>query len=116
MCGCGGSGSQVTTYEYDWSLNLTKKTDALRRVSEFTYNGNGNLLTTTDALNNVTTITYPATNNKGLPEKVKDARLNETKLKWFSGSGLLQEIEDANGKKRISLTMRGDELKPLRML
>jgi RHS repeat-associated protein len=62
------------------------------------YDANGNLTTITDALGNVTTITYPTTNNRGLPEKVKDARLNETKLKWFS-SGLLDEIEDANTKK-----------------
>lgn len=150
-CSCGGSGSETTNYEYDWSLNLTKKTDALGRISEMTYDTNGNLLTqtdkigttnlgtqkftynqfgqvltyqdkinsamvpatntlvnqydangnlttTTDALGNVTTITYPTTNNKGLPDKVKDARLNETKLKWFS-TGLLEEIEDANLKK-----------------
>ncbi|HMS42014.1 MAG TPA: hypothetical protein PKE69_17410, partial [Pyrinomonadaceae bacterium] len=44
-CGCGGSGSETTKYEYDWSLNLTKKTDALGRISEMTYDTNGNLLT-----------------------------------------------------------------------
>ncbi|MCW5958628.1 MAG: RHS repeat protein [Pyrinomonadaceae bacterium] len=138
-CNCG-SGSEITTYEYDNQLNLTKKTDALGRqtiytydangnpltmtdvwgTSTFTYNSfgqvltykdrmngiwtntydaNGNLLTTKDALDNITTVEYPATNNKGLPDSIKDARDKITKFKWFASSGLLQEIEDANGKK-----------------
>lgn len=137
-CGCGGS-SEITTYEYDSKLNLTKTTDALNRETNYTYDANGNLLTMTDvwgtetftynslgqiltytdrmngvwtntydangnlltakdALNNITTVEYPTTNNKGLPDSIKDARNNLTKFKWFT-SGLLEEIEDANGKK-----------------
>lgn len=138
-CNCGG-GSEVTTYEYDDKLNLTKKTDALNRQTTYTYNttgdpltmtdvwgtsvltynsfgqvltykdrmngiwtntydANGNLKTTKDALDNITTVEYPLTNNKGLPDSIKDARNKITKFKWFAGSGLLEEIEDANGKK-----------------
>ncbi len=67
------------------------------------YDPSGNLLTTKDALNNITTIGYPLTNNKGLPDWIKDARFNTTKFKWFPTTGLLQEIEDPYGKK-TSLT------------
>lgn len=47
----------------------------------------------------VTTIEYPATNNKGLPDSIKDARNHVTKFKWFANSGLLDEIEDPYAKK-----------------
>jgi RHS repeat-associated protein len=145
VCGCGGSGSEVTNYEYDAQLNLTKKTDSIDRQQIYsydnngnpltinekigttdlgtetytynsfgqvltrtdkmggvwtnTYDANGNLKTSKDPLNNVTTIEYPAVNNKGLPDSVKDARLNITKFKWFSTSGALQEVEDPYQKK-----------------
>lgn len=85
---------QVLTYQDKINSATVPATNTL--VNQ--YDANGNLTATTDALGNVTTITYPTTNNKGLPDKVKDARLNETKLKWFS-TGLLEEIEDANLKK-----------------
>jgi len=108
-----------TTYAYDSSRNLTSMTDVLGTqsftynsfgqmltatdrmsgVTTNTYNTAGDLLTTTDALGNVTTYTYPTTNNKGLPETIKDARNNITKFKWFPTSGLLQEIEDPYAKK-----------------
>lgn len=64
-----------------------------------TFDANGNLLTTKDALGYVTTLAYPTTNNKGLPDQVTDARNNVTKFKWFTTSGLLQEVEDPYGKK-----------------
>jgi YD repeat-containing protein len=140
VCGCGGGGSEVTTFEYDSKLNLAKKTDALGNDTTYTYSSSGdlltqtdvlgtqaftynslgevltatdrmggvwtitydpagNLLTTKDPLDNVTTVVYPTTNNKGLPDSIKDARSNETKFKWFPTSGLLQEIEDPYGKK-----------------
>jgi RHS repeat-associated protein len=63
-----------------------------------TYDANGNLLTSKDALGFVTTLAYPATNNKGLPDSIKDARNNITKFKWFA-TGSLQEVEDPYGKK-----------------
>lgn len=50
VCGCGGSGSEVTTYEYDAALNLVKKTDALSNQTVYTYDGNGNRLSMTDVL------------------------------------------------------------------
>ena len=146
-CGCGGSGSEVTTYEYDNKARLTKKINALLQETTYswdsngnlstqndifgtqnftynsfgevltyqdrvdspsqnpvvytqvnTYDANGNPKTITDALGKVTTLEYPATNNKGLPDSIKDARNNITKFKWFT-SGLLDEIEDPYGKK-----------------
>ncbi len=109
----------ITDYTYDGSRNLTAMkdvlgtqtytynslgevltaTDRMGGVTTNTYSPAGNLLTTKDALNNVTTIVYPAANNKGLPDSIKDARLNVTKLKWFPASGLLQEVEDPYTKK-----------------
>lgn len=113
-----------TTYAYDSNLNTTSITDVFgtqtftyngfgqvltykdrvdssgsNSTAVFTYDANANLLTATDALGKTTTLVYPTTNNKGLPDSVTDARSKITKFKWFSGSGLLQEIEDANGKK-----------------
>ncbi len=119
--------NRQTTYTYDSNANLLTETDILG-TQKWTYNSfgqvltykdridsanpdpnvntitnsydtNGNLLTSKDALNNFTTLEYPATNNKGLPESIKDARNNVTKLKWFPASGLLEEIEDPYGKK-----------------
>jgi RHS repeat-associated protein len=117
----------ITTYAYDPSGNLTTQTDVFG-TQKFTYNTfgevltyqdrvdsqsqnpavytqvntwdtNGNLKTITDALGKVTTIEYPSTNNKGLPDSIKDARNNITKFKWFPNSNLLDEIEDPYGKK-----------------
>lgn len=64
-----------------------------------TYDTNGNSTTHSDALGKVTTLEYPATNNKGLPDLLRNARKKVTKFKWFSASGLLQEVEDTRGKK-----------------
>lgn len=64
-----------------------------------TYDSAGNLRTSTNSLGHVTTVNYPTTNNKGLPDSIQDARNNVTKFKWYPTSGLLQEIEDATGKK-----------------
>ena len=63
-------------------------TDAMNGVWTNTFDANGNLKTAKDPLNFVTTIEYPTTNNKGLPDSIKDARNNTTKLKWFAASGL----------------------------
>ncbi|MCC6329082.1 MAG: RHS repeat protein [Acidobacteria bacterium] len=114
-----------TTYQYDSDRNVTNQTD-VRGTQKWTYNNfgeiltyqdrvdsqsnppvytevntydsTGNLLTRTDALGKVTTLEYPTTGNIGLPKSVKDARNNETKLKWYA-TGLLQEIEDPYTKK-----------------
>ena len=145
VCGCGGSGSEVTQLFYDDHANLTKTIDALGRETTFTYDASGNRLSRTDvfgtqqftynsfgqvltykdridqstssntavltydpagnltsytdALGKVTTIAYPTSNNKGLPDSITDARNNTTKFKWFTTSGLLEEIEDPYTKK-----------------
>lgn len=62
-------------------------TDRMGGISTNTYDADGNLKTTKDALDYVTTFEYPATNNKGLPDSIKDARNKTTKFKWFA-SGL----------------------------
>lgn len=54
VCGCGGSGSQVTTWAYDNSLNVTSSTDALSHTTTYTYDTGGNLLTKTDPTGTVT--------------------------------------------------------------
>ncbi len=38
LCGCGGSGSEVTTFEYDANFNLKKKVDALGRQMRLVVN------------------------------------------------------------------------------
>lgn len=51
--GCGGSGSEVTTYEYDtgnsW-LALKKRTDALGRQTHYSYDQQRNLIRVVDPL------------------------------------------------------------------
>ena len=106
-----GSGNRLTgqdkigtvdlgteTYTYNAFGQVLTRTDKMGGVTTNTYNTAGNLETTTDALGSVTTIVYPATGNKGLPDSMKDARLNVIKFKWFT-TGLLQEVEDPYGKK-----------------
>lgn len=86
------------TFTYNSFGQVLTRTDRMGGVWTNTYDAGGKLKTTKDPLNNVTTIEYPLTDNKGLPDSVKDARLNITKYKWFP-SGLLEEVEDANLKK-----------------
>ena len=52
-CNCG-SGSEVTEYEYNQKLNVTKKTDSLQRETTYTYDDQGNTLTMTDTWGTVT--------------------------------------------------------------
>jgi len=113
-----------TSYTYDPGLNIASVTDVFgtqsytynafgqvltykdrvdssgsNNTAVYTYDSAGNLLTATDALGKTTTLVYPTSNNKGLPDSITNARNKTTNFKWFSGSGLLQEIEDANLKK-----------------
>lgn len=87
------------TYTYNPFGQVVTYKDRMNGEWVNTYDEYGNLKTIKDPLNYVTTIEYPATNNKGLPDSIKDARNHTTKYKWFSSSGLLQETEDPNGKK-----------------
>jgi RHS repeat-associated protein len=100
--GSSSLGIQKWTYNSRGQI-LTYKdrvdSSGSNNTAVFTYDSNGNLLTATNALGKTTTLAYPTTNNKGLPDSVTDARNKITKFKWFSGSGLLLELEDANGKK-----------------
>jgi RHS repeat-associated protein len=87
------------TYTYNSFGQVLTLTDQMGGLWVNTYDPNGNLKTATDALTYTTTFVYPTTNNKGLPDSIKDARNKVTKFKWFTASGLLQETEDANLKK-----------------
>lgn len=98
-------GTQKWTYDsFGKVLTYRDRIDAPNpdlnvNTAVLTYDANGNLKTVKDALNQITTVEYPATNNKGLPDSIKDARNNVTKFKWFPNSGLLDEIEDPYTKK-----------------
>ncbi len=97
-------GTQKFTYNpYGQVLTYKDRVDSQNTTNpintlENTYDASGNLKTITDALGKVTTINYPTTNNKGLPDSIKDARLNETELVW-NAKNLLQEVEDPYQKK-----------------
>ena len=125
LCGCGGSGTETATYEYDGRLNLTKKTDALQRQTTYNYDNNGNAVSMTDFLGtqtftynsfgevlkyrdrvdsqnqdpNVATVTntYDATGNLLTS---KDALGNITTLAYptTNNKGLPDQISDARGK------------------
>lgn len=88
-CNCG-SGSEVTTFEYDDRLNLKKKTDALGRQTTFTYNYQGDVLTKTDVLG---TETY--TYNSFGKVLTKTDRMNGTTTNTYDASGNLLTMTDA---------------------
>ncbi len=110
-CNCGGSGSEITTYQYDDKLNLTKKVDALNQQTLYNYDSNGNrtsmtdvlgtetytynsfgeILTRTDRMGGVTTNTYDANGNL---LTTKDA-LNKTTTLTYSALGQLATVKDA---------------------
>jgi RHS repeat-associated protein len=60
LCGCGGSGSQLTTYDYDNNLNLITETQLISQtssesvfhISESTYDNFGNRLSVTEKIKN----------------------------------------------------------------
>ncbi|MEJ7623689.1 MAG: DUF6531 domain-containing protein [Pyrinomonadaceae bacterium] len=111
VCGCGGSGSEITTFQYDPRLNLAKKTDALSNETTYTYNSTndpltivdtlgtqsftyntfGQTLTRTDRMNGVTTNTYSSAGNLLTS---KDA-LNNTTTLTYTTLGQLKTIKDA---------------------
>jgi RHS repeat-associated protein len=111
VCGCGGSGSQLTNYQYDTKLNLVKKTDALGHDTNYTYNSTGDLLsqqdvlgtetytynalgevlTATDRMGGVTTNTYSTSGNLLTSQ---DA-LNNTATLTYTSIGQLATVQDA---------------------
>ena len=93
VCGCGGSSSQVTTWEYDDQLNVKKQTDALNRETNYTFDSNGNMLTMTDVLGTVT-YTY---NTFGQILTHKD-RMNGITTLTYDANGNLQTIKNALDK------------------
>jgi|GEM_PF-1290312 len=124
LCGCGGSGSETTSYQYDSNLNLVKRTDALGRDTTFTFDDNGNLLTRTDVLgtqiftynalgevmtyrdridylNNVDTVTNTYNTAGGLLTTTvrnvlaDNSIRNETTTLAYTAIGQLQTIKDA---------------------
>jgi len=82
-CNCG-SGAQVTNYQYDSKLNLTKETDALGYETTYIYDTNGNRLTMTDVLG-TETYTY---NSFGQTLTSKD-RMNGLTTNTFDPQGNL---------------------------
>ena len=94
---------QVLTYK-----DRIDSTSQNANTAVLAYDSTGNLTSYTNALGKVTTIHYPTTNNKGLPDWIKDARNNTTNFKWFANSGLLEEIEDPYTKKtKLTYDARG---------
>ena len=90
VCNCGGSGSEVTTFEFDFALNLTKKTDALNQQTLYTYDNNGNRLTMTDVLG-TETYTY---NNFG-EILTRNDRMNGVTINIYDSNGNLLTAQDA---------------------
>lgn len=111
VCGCGGSGSEITEFEYDWKLNLTKRKDALGRettytydaadnlasvtdplgAQSYTYNTFGQVLTSTDRMNGVTTNTYDVKGNL----LTSTDPLNNVSTMTYTTRGQLATFKDA---------------------
>ena len=112
-CNCG-SGSEVTTFEYNDRVQLKRKIDALGNQTTYTYNYQGDVLTTTDVLGTTTytrnaygqiltatdrmggvwTNTYDA---NGHWLTVTDA-LNKTTTLTYTTLGQLATVTDARNK------------------
>ncbi|MEJ7623364.1 MAG: RHS repeat-associated core domain-containing protein [Pyrinomonadaceae bacterium] len=90
LCGCGGSGSEVTTFQYDARLNLVKTTDALLNETTYTYNNTGDPLTITDVLG-----TQSFTYNSFGEVLTHADRMGGGITNSYSGSGNLLTISDA---------------------
>jgi RHS repeat-associated protein len=114
VCNCGGSNSQLQTWNYDNQLNVSSRTDALNHTISFTSDTGGNRLTETDAtgtvtytynqfgqvlastdqMGGVTTSTYDATGNL---LATRDA-LNNTTTISYNARGQALTVTDARGK------------------
>ena len=115
VCGCGGAGSEVTNYEYDQHVNLTKKTDALGVQTLYTYDDNGNRLAMTDVLG-TENYTYNALLNRPFAFltmqtvfKVIRLFLNEfvrsSEPSGWRNSGLIENLNPATIKRREKSTL-----------
>ena len=123
VCGCGSSGTEVTTYLYNSQLDLIRKTDALGHETNYTYDPSANVTSITDALgiqrftynafdevltyrdrvdspNNVDTVinTYSINGNL-LTSTVRNVLAdnsvrNETRAFTYTSLGQLQTIKD----------------------
>ena len=96
VCGCGGGGSEVTTYDYDMALNLVKTVDALSNQTIYTYDGNGNRLTMTDVLG---TETY--TYNSFGQMLTRTDRMNFVSTNSYNTNGNLTSFENAKGDETV---------------
>lgn len=93
LCGCGGSGSENTAYEYDEHFNVVKKTDALGNITNYTYDGSGNRLSMTDVLG---TETY--TYNSLSEMLTRTDRMGGVTTNTYDAAGNLLTTKDALNK------------------
>ena len=119
VCSCGSSGSESTTYEYDYRQNLVKKTDALARETTYSYDVNRNLTQTIDPLGtqkwtydgNQRVLTYKdrvdqnTSNNTVVNTYDSDGnlltttdRLGHTTTMTYTSIGQLESVTDARSK------------------
>jgi RHS repeat-associated protein len=112
VCSCGGS--QINSWTYDSSLNVTSATDGLNHTTSYTYDADGNvltisdgtgaitftynslgqMLTRTDQMSGITINTYSATGNLLTS---KDA-LNNTTTFTYDSRGQILTVTDARNK------------------
>jgi RHS repeat-associated protein len=106
VCNCGGSNSQIQTWNYDSQLNVSSKTDALNHAISFTYDAGGNRLTQTDATG---TITYTY-NQFGEVLTRRDQMSSVTTNTYDATGNLLTTRDPLNSITTISYNARGQAL------